>query len=63
MNQSSPPPPLVNGDFTVENTSFTLSHFISLVAVTCSVVSVFLLVNTIVIKEYLRKRNLVDSNV
>ena len=59
----SPPPPLKNGDFTVENTSFTLSHFTGLVAVTCSVVSVFVLVNTVLIKEYLRKRKILDSIV
>ena len=31
------PPPLQPGDFYVENTSFTLSHFSSLVAVSCSI--------------------------
>ena len=57
------PPPLQPGDFYVENTSFTLSHFSSLVAVSCSIISAFLLVNTVLIKEYLRKRTILDSQV
>ena len=66
MNQnftSSPPPPLGTGDFTFQSNEFTLSHYTSIVAVTCSVVSVFVLMNVVLIKEYLKKRNLTDSNV
>ena len=60
---ASPPPPMAPspgfppGDFeAVKNGSFSLGHFSSMVAVACSIVSVYTFVSTVVIVEYIRRR-------
>ena len=52
-----PPPGFPPGDFeAVKNGSFSLGHFSSMIAVACSIVSVYTFVSTVVIVEYIRRR-------
>jgi len=59
--QSSPPPPLSPGDFTIENTSFTLGRFASLVTVATligsSIIATYTILSVIIVKEYQAYKN------
>ena len=53
-----PPPGFPPGDFLAVSgeTQMTLRHFTAMLAVACSIVSVYTFVSTVVIVEYIRRR-------
>ena len=65
MSAPSPPPPpvLSHGDFNVVtgDTTFTLQHLAGATATVCSIVTVFALVNVVVVNEYIRRRRALTS--